>query len=760
VVNTCDREPELRELLHSLEDQTYAKFEVVVVVGPTSDTTAFMIENEFGNRVVVVDCPVFNLSVSRNIGLTNCSGEIVAFIDDDARPCPTWLEQIASAYSEREVAGAGGRTYNALPGAGELQFLRGRVSVLAEQEDVLEAERLPVKTSTALHHWVDRLHGTNMSYRRDVLLELGGFDERYEYLYDDTDIAARLRRAGHELRHLDQAVVYHLPGSGRNRGRLPFDINWYCWSRSSIYFAIKNGTPAVGLWRSVSSSVRIGAGFLARIRERRESGEMPVTLYQKARRMIWRGLFEGLAQGVFLPRRVPGRLEATPRRLRQFKGASTTTDGSTVRHRSGAKMIETPRLSICLLSVGYPPSDTHGVSRSTHVLARGLADLGHEVHVVTSGRRHRVVLQDGVHVHEVNGALQNRYRTIAGAGFHNLAHWLNHSHAVFERVRSLQLNHRIQVVDSPLWNMDALVTAVSGEIPVVVRVVTAMKQIADMHGRENSEFRLLGELERKFLGLASAIVSNSNGTTATLEEVYDVDGNDSRVHLVPYGIVPIDEEELDRSRAANDDDVLVLFVGRLEGRKGILELFSAIPGVLEKAPSARFMIAGADNSREDGFFSRHGVDYRRYFEERYPGCISNVEFLGFVDEDCLPKLYRDCDIFVAPSLYESFGLVFLEAMNFARPVVGCRAGGPEDIIVDGATGLLVQPGDSEALCDALVRLVRSETDRNVMGKAGRDRLLEKYSHTAMAGGFVDVYRWLLSGVQDQVDGERRREGHD
>ena len=120
-----------------------------------------------------------------------------------------------------------------------------------------------------------------------------------------------------------------------------------------------------------------------------------------------------------------------------------------------------------------------------------------------------------------------------------------------------------------------------------------------------------------------------------------------------------------------------------------------------------------------------------------------------MDEDRLNDLYRRCDVFVAPSRYESFGLIYLEAMNYAKPVIGCRAGGPEDIIEDGDTGLLVPPQDPGVLADAIIQLVSSPDQRREMGLAGRRRLLDRYSHTAMAEEFVTVYRKMLS-LSDEI----------
>lgn len=85
------------------------------------------------------------------------------------------------------------------------------------------------------------------------------------------------------------------------------------------------------------------------------------------------------------------------------------------------------------------------------------------------------------------------------------------------------------------------------------------------------------------------------------------------------------------------------------------------------------------------------------------------------------RLYRDCDVFAAPSIYESFGLVYLEAMAHGKPAIGCLAGGVPEVVVDGATGLLIPPGDSAALARAILKLAQDEPLAEQMGAAGLAR---------------------------------------
>jgi glycosyltransferase involved in cell wall biosynthesis len=185
-------------------------------------------------------------------------------------------------------------------------------------------------------------------------------------------------------------------------------------------------------------------------------------------------------------------------------------------------------------------------------------------------------------------------------------------------------------------------------------------------------------------------------------------------------------------------------VGRLEKRKGILDLFAAIPRVLQKVPNARFVIVGADNSEHDGFLRQKGMSYPDYFQQQYPKLAPYVQFTGAVSDEELQTHYQWCHLFVAPSLYESFGLIYLEAMNYAKPVIGCRAGGIPEVIDEGVTGLLAEPNDPDSLTEAILTLAQSPTKLYEMGVAGRQQILTRFSHVQMAAQFATVYRQMIA----------------
>ena len=421
-----------------------------------------------------------------------------------------------------------------------------------------------------------------------------------------------------------------------------------------------------------------------------------------------------------------------------------------------AARVEIPAepLRVCLLSQAYPPEKFDGVGRSTQLLARGLAELGHDVHVITHGQAAQTVAYEGTQVHKIVLRLNRyeRYRHLPATHA-----TLNYSHAVYEKVRKLQRRHGIQLVDSPLWQVEGLVTEKSGLLPVVVRPVTAIRQIAELQNNHDPDRRMLGDMEQALLERAAFLAANSKATVKALTNVYQIPLS-VPYEVLPYGIAPVPDAAVrlyDRSRiypapGGANRPIDVLFLGRMEKRKGILDLFAAIPQVLAAAPYVRFTIAGADNSLADGFQARTGQTYPAWFARQHPDMISYVQFLGGVSEEQLNRLYQSCDLFVAPSLYESFGLIYLEAMNYGKAVIGCLAGGIPDVVDNGVNGILVEPEAPPALAEAILHLVRSPELLHDMGLAGRRRLLDRFTYLHMARSFAAAYETVLQPKERQA----------
>jgi glycosyltransferase involved in cell wall biosynthesis len=172
-------------------------------------------------------------------------------------------------------------------------------------------------------------------------------------------------------------------------------------------------------------------------------------------------------------------------------------------------------------------------------------------------------------------------------------------------------------------------------------------------------------------------------------------------------------------------------IGRLAHQKGQDLLLEAFASVVRQCPGSRLVLVGHD---DEGL--------RPYLEQlaRRLGLSEAVEFRGFAD-DVRPVLAQ-MDVFVLPSRWEGFGLVLLEAMAAARPVVATRVGPIPEIVVDQTTGYLVESGNRDALSRAIVKLIRQPQVARSMGQAGRRRVTDVFGSDRMARRTVRLYEDL------------------
>jgi hypothetical protein len=205
-----------------------------------------------------------------------------------------------------------------------------------------------------------------------------------------------------------------------------------------------------------------------------------------------------------------------------------------------------------------------------------------------------------------------------------------------------------------------------------------------------------------------------------------------RTKVVPLGLADWSKLPAKTPDPLPEDSLRLLFVGRLEARKGVDVLLASLPRLLARHPHLHVDIVG-DHTIE----GPDGRPYRAVFEAAAPDeCSTRVLFHGEVAEDRLRGFYRACDIFVAPSRFESFGLVLVEAMMFGKPAVACRAGGMVEVADEGRTALLAEPGDAASLEACLERLIGDDGLRRALGAAGRERYEACFTPTAMAEGVV------------------------
>ncbi len=212
----------------------------------------------------------------------------------------------------------------------------------------------------------------------------------------------------------------------------------------------------------------------------------------------------------------------------------------------------------------------------------------------------------------------------------------------------------------------------------------------------------------------------------------------------PYRIIPngIDYDRFSRDlppvERYHDGRPTILFVGRLDKRKGFEYLLEAFGRVRISIPNARLLVVGAYNKE----------DKEPYVLQARQDGIRGVHFVGYVPEAEKPRYFRSCDVFCAPSTgNESFGIVLLEAMASGRPVVASNIPGYRSVLTDGREGLLVERGDVSGLASALIRLLRDPDLRARMSAQGRETA-RCFAWERIAARVLDYYNELIEERAD------------
>ena len=190
-------------------------------------------------------------------------------------------------------------------------------------------------------------------------------------------------------------------------------------------------------------------------------------------------------------------------------------------------------------------------------------------------------------------------------------------------------------------------------------------------------------------------------------------------------ILPIEE--------FSDDKINILFVGRMEARKGFNYLLKAYKRVKQEIPNSRLIAVGP------GTRLRH-----KYEKHVRQNGLKDVVFIGYAPYSELPRYYKTADIVCAPATgRESFGIVLLEAMAVGKPLIASNIEGYASVLSDGVQGLLVPPKNAEKLAEALLSLMTDESRQQQMGARGKATASE-YDWEHIAQRVVDFYLKILN----------------
>jgi glycogen synthase len=341
---------------------------------------------------------------------------------------------------------------------------------------------------------------------------------------------------------------------------------------------------------------------------------------------------------------------------------------------------------VLALSWEYPPVVEGGLARHVRKLSEQLVRDGHEVHVLTRGRRAEVEDRHGVVVHRVPEPDFPR------ADLDAFIAWVGRMNA---DLAAAELPGGFDLVHSHDWLVADAARRLARGVPWLVTIhATEYGRHEGRVGQHPQSY--IHAAEREMARAADRVVVCSAYMAAQVRDVFGVE----RVSVIPNGIDPGDLEPVAdlprlRARFAAPDERLVLLVGRLVYEKGFHLALDALPGLIRRAGRVRFLVAGAGPAEAE----------LRAQAERL-GLMAHGTFVGWTGDEVLHSLYRIADLCVVPSLYEPFGLVALEAMASGCPCIVADTGGLREVVP--TVGLRFRARNSRSLARMAERLLTDE----------------------------------------------------
>lgn len=413
-------------------------------------------------------------------------------------------------------------------------------------------------------------------------------------------------------------------------------------------------------------------------------------------------------------------------------------------------------MKIALLVYEYPPKIVGGLGTYAAEITRQFVLLGHDVSVFTmnddEGSLPTREIWRGIEIHrplhiDISDSLPDVVAEDVkkwGRGIQLFSkilvyNYLSASKLVNELVRKDEFKYDIVVAHD--W-----LSAIAG---ITIKRELGLPLVFHAHSTERG----------RTLGNGSEVVSNIEQRAGNKADMIITVSNTMKNELIQLGLPKekiqvcyngVDPEKYSRDQVSEekvrevreryglkDDDLMVLFIGRLVFVKGVDKLLMSIPRVLKQLPNAKLVIVGLGGMQ----------DYLEKLVQRLKlEDIVKLRF-EFIPEEERIAHYAACDVAVFPSLYEPFGIVTLEAMSMEKPVVVGASGvsGMREIVVpcgQDQCGLHVNPNDPADIAWGIVNAVQDPKMRGKLGKNGRKRVLEEFTWDAVVKRTIELYKQL------------------
>jgi glycogen(starch) synthase len=401
------------------------------------------------------------------------------------------------------------------------------------------------------------------------------------------------------------------------------------------------------------------------------------------------------------------------------------------------------------VSFEYPPDTAlGGIATYVYQVSRMMKDRGHDIEVFCASTTRSISEDvDGIKVHRV--LTESRY---------------DFPQIILSVFASRHLQDKFDIIESPEYSGDGKeIKKMFPDLPLVVKLHTPTAFIAALDSHYSSEkIKTYKKIKHIVGGLVKGeirkgywkngiwwnkLFDNDYSTTLLADQIHTPSISLGDIVSMKWGIrrdkilnVPnpfIPNEDFLKIPILKTETKNITFIGRLEVRKGLIELVKAIPLICKAVPNAKIRFVGRTLHSPVS-----GMTMREYIESKLSSYKDRIEFTH-VTSSQISNLLSETDVCVFPSIWENFPNVCLEAMSAGRAIVGSNQGGMVDMLQRPQAGILVNPMNPNKIAQAVINLLNNSELRVALGKAARNKALSAYNSEIIGAMMEKLYSQLI-----------------
>lgn len=386
-------------------------------------------------------------------------------------------------------------------------------------------------------------------------------------------------------------------------------------------------------------------------------------------------------------------------------------------------------LHIAFLTPEYPHAKVAaaaGIGTSVKNLAVALAGRGLRVSVIVHGQKSDEVLDDqGIQLHLIQA------RKFPLFTFYYYRKFIE------KYVNDLIGQEQIDLIEAPDWC--GITAFMRLNVPVVIRFHGSDAYFCRLENRKQKLKNFL--FEKWAIQRAVAFIAPTNFAGKLSQEIFKI--RDKEIKTIHYGL---SLKQFHNPDPKQYERGLILYIGTIIRKKGVLELPHIYEKVLEQYPDAKLVIIGSDSydlktkSESTWLLLQNALNGSLY---------SKVKYLGKVPYEQVQEFIRKANVCVFPTFAETLGMVTIESMAMQKPVINSDMGWSRELMEDGKSGFLVDPKDHQRFADCIGQLISDEKLCEKMGVAARERVEQEFDIEQIAQQNIAFYQSVVTRLRKE-----------